>query len=245
MSWLGSIGRFGLFCLAFFRASAGRAPPLGATIEQAYRVGVQSLPVLMLISTFVGTNLSIQGYNAFQPIGGQGLVGMFVALAGVRELAPIISASIIAAKAGTEMASQIAVMRVRDQIDALEVMAVSPHWFLITPRLLGIVIVMPALTMLSTFVMVAASYAAAVWQLDLNGATFLEFLLLASAPMDLVISLCKALCFGALICMISCFNGFFSEGGAEGVGAATNRAVVMSAVLCVILNYFISEAVYG
>ena len=116
MSWLVSIGRFTGFCLEFARASMFRAPPRGHTVEEAYRIGVKSLPVLLVISIFVGTNLALQGYHAFVPLGGQRLVGMFVALAGVREMAPILAAAMVAAKAGTEMASQLAVMRTREQI---------------------------------------------------------------------------------------------------------------------------------
>ncbi|MCB9759207.1 MAG: ABC transporter permease [Alphaproteobacteria bacterium] len=242
---LEAIGRFGLFCLAFLRAALRRPPPVGQTFQHAYGIGVRSLPILVVIASFVGTNLALQGYNAFRPLGGQKLVGMFVALAGVRELAPIIAAAMIAAKAGTEMASQIAVMRIREQIDALEVMAVNPYWYLITPRLLGIVVVMPALTAIATFVMVAASYLVAVYQLGLNGTQFMEFAVAAADPFDLLWGGIKAMIFAVIICMVSCYNGFNSEGGPEGVGAATNRAVVLSAVACVILNYFLSELVYG
>jgi phospholipid/cholesterol/gamma-HCH transport system permease protein len=212
---------------------------------QAWSIGIRSLPILVIIGGFVGTNLAIQGYLAFHPIGGERMVGMFVALAGIRELAPIIAASMVAAKAGTEMASQLAVMRIQEQIDALEVMAVDPLWYLITPRLLGIVLVMPALTTISTFVMVGAAYTVSVYQLGLASADFIEFARQGMAPMDLVWCNLKALIFGVVICLVSCFNGFSSRPGPEGVGQATNSAVVTSAVVCVVLNYFISELVYG
>jgi len=243
--WLFSLGRFAFFCWDFLKAAVRQPPPPGATMLEAYRIGIRSMPILLIIAAFVGTNLSLQGYYAFKPLGGQRLVGMFVALAGVRELAPIIAASMIAAKAGTEMASQIAVMRIRDQIDALEVMAVNPHWYLITPRLLGIVLVMPALTTIAMYVMVAAAYIVGVYQLGLNGAEFLEFAVQAADTRDLFFGGLKAMIFGVIICMVSCYNGFYSGHGARGVGTATNTAVVTAAVTCVVLNYFISELVYG
>ncbi len=245
MKTLAAFGRFAFFCAAFVRAALRAPPPPGQTMTEAYRIGIRSLPILLVIAGFVGTNLSLQGYYAFKPLGGQRLVGMFVTLAGVRELAPIIAAAMIAAKAGTEMASQIAVMRIREQIDALEVMAVNPHWYLITPRLLGILLVMPALTTIAMYVMVAAAYAVAVLQLGLNGAEFLEFAVQAAAPVDLLYGGIKAMCFGVIICMVSCYCGFNSGRGPAGVGAATNTAVVTAAVACVVLNYFISEVVYG
>lgn len=97
---MASLGRFGLFMLRFTRESIRRPPPPGRTLAEAYAVGVAALPVLIIIAAFVGTNLAIQGYTAFQPIGGQRMVGLFVALTGVREFGPIIAASMVAAKSG-------------------------------------------------------------------------------------------------------------------------------------------------
>lgn len=242
---IADLGRFALFCGHYARVAARNPPSWARVVESTYAIGVRSLPILLVIAAFIGTNLSIQGYSAFEPLGGQRLVGMFVALAGVRELAPIIAASMVAAKAGTEMASQIAVMRIRQQIDALEVMAIQPHAYLITPRLLGIVLAMPALTALATCAMVGASYVVATAQLGLNGTTFLEHAATSIAPIDLVWGLIKAMLFGVLICLISCYQGFQSGAGPEGVGRATNRAVVLSAVSCVLLNYLLSEVFYG
>ncbi|MDP2309439.1 MAG: ABC transporter permease [Pseudomonadota bacterium] len=244
MSWLAAIGRFGAFCFAFGAANL-RLPPPGRTMEEAYRIGVQSLPVLLTISVFVGTNLSLQGYNAFTPLGGQRLVGMFVALAGVRELAPIIAAAMVAAKAGTEMASQIAVMRTRDQIDALEVMAVNPLWWLVTPRLLAIVLVMPALTVIAIFTTIAASWLVATAQLGLNGTEFLDLVRTSIDARDLIACEIKGMLFGVVICLVSCYCGFTSGKGPEGVGQATNAAVVISSVTCVSLNFLISQVLYG
>lgn len=245
MTPLATLGQFGLFVAAVGRASFTHPPPVGRAIEEAYAIGVRSLPILLVISFFVGTNLSLQGYNAFVPIGGQRLVGMFVALAGVRELAPIMVGALVAAKAGTEMASQIAVMRIREQIDALEVMAVNPHWFLVTPRFVGILVVLPALTVLSTFTMLFSAWSVAVLQLGLNSAVFLDYVVQTTGPADLLFGALKSLVFGTVICLVSCFFGFTSSPGPTGVGHATNLAVVVSAVTCVVLNYGLSELLYG
>jgi phospholipid/cholesterol/gamma-HCH transport system permease protein len=242
---LATIGRFAIFCATFARAATRRPPPPGQSLAEAYRIGIRSLPILVIIAGFVGTNLSLQGYFAFKPLGGQRLVGMFVTLAGLRELAPIIAAAMIAAKAGTEIASQIAVMRIQEQIDALEVMAVNPHWYLITPRLLGILLVMPAVTTIATYVMMLTAYLVAVHQLGLNGGEFLSYAIDAAEPRDLLIGGIKAVVYAAVICMVSCYCGFHSESGPRGVGEATNKAVVTAAVTCVILNYFLSELLYG
>lgn len=245
MNALLQIGRFGLFVGTVLRATATNKPPIAASIEEAFRIGVRSLPILIIISTFVGTNLALQGYNAFKPLGGQSLVGMFVALAGVREMAPIMVASMVSAKAGTEMASQIAVMRIREQIDALEVMAVNPHWYLVTPRFAGIILVIPALTILSVFTLLVSSYLVAVYQLGLNGEEFLSFVKQTMTPWDFVYTSIKSVVFGAIICLVSCYYGFTSAPGAVGVGAATNSSVVVSAVLCASLNFLLSQLLYG
>ncbi len=245
MAFVAACGRFGLFLAAFVNASWRRPPPPGQVLNEAYRIGVRSLPVLVIIAVFVGTNLALQGYKAFAPLGGQRLVGMFVATAGIREMAPVIAAAMIAAKAGTEMASQIAVMRIREQIDALEVMAVDPLWYLILPRLLGIMLVLPALTIVAIFVTLASSYLVTIWQLNLSGAVFVEFAREAISGIDFIYCMIKGLAFGIIIALVSCFFGFNAGNGPEGVGRATNGAVVTVSVVVVFLNYLLSEVFYG
>lgn len=242
---LAGFGRFGLFVARALSACVLHPPSWGRVVEEMHRIGVRSLPILVIISTFVGTNLALQGYNAFLPLGGQSLVGMFVALAGVREMAPIMVAAMVASKAGTEMASQIAVMRIREQIDALEVMAVDPYGYLVVPRLIGILLTIPALALISTATLLTASYAVARWQLGLNGQEFLSLAAQSTRPIDLAFTMVKALVFGGTICLVSCWYGFTSQPGPAGVGRATNLAVVVSAVVCALLNYLLSQVMYG
>jgi len=238
------LGRIGIFIGTTIRNSVGRRLPLAATFEQAWSIGIRSLPILIIISFFVGTNLALQGYSAFKPLGGQRLLGMFVALAGVRELAPIMVAAMVAAKAGTEMASQLAVMRIREQIDALEVMAIDPYWYLVTPRFLGIVLVLPALTVISIATLMGSAWLVAVHQLGQSSHEFTSLLLRTTTGKDLAVCSLKAVFFGSFICTVSCYFGFHSKPGPQGVGNATNAAVVVSAIACAIVNYFISEVMY-
>lgn len=242
---LDQLGAFGLFVAKAADSSLRHPPALGDVIHESWRIGWRALPILVTISFFVGTNLALQGYVAFQPMGGQALLGMFVALAGVRELAPIMVAAMVAAKAGTEMASQIAVMRTKQQIDALEVMAVDPYAWLVAPRFLGIVLVLPALTVVSIFTLIASAWMVTVHQLGENGVHFLSLVAETTSGLDLVVCAVKAALFGVTICLVSCFYGFTSQPGPKGVGAATNAAVVVSAVACAIANYLVSQAVYG
>ncbi len=242
---LATIGRFGLFGARVARATLTHRPPVARSMEEAYRIGVRSLPILLVISAFVGTNLCLQGHAAFQELGGQSLVGSFVAMAGVREMAPIMVAAMVAAKAGTEMASQLAVMRIREQIDALEVMAIDPYAHLVTPRFLGIAAVLPPLTIISIFTLVVSGWAVGVYQLGLDGDQFIHQATAAVEAADLWRSGVKAVVFSTVICLVSTFTGFYSSPGPDGVGRATNAAVVASAVICAILNYLLSEAMYG
>jgi phospholipid/cholesterol/gamma-HCH transport system permease protein len=242
---LATLGDVALFSFALIRAITMHGVSGAAVMEEAYRIGIKSLTILIVLNFFIGSNLAIQGYNAFLPLGGQRLVGLFVALAGVRELAPIIAASMVAAKAGTEMASQLGVMRITQQLDALEVMAISPLAHVVAPRLLGILLVMPALVLIAIATTLASGYLTSVYQLGLSGQTFLELAGQGIHGMDAVYAIIKAWVFGLLICVLSCYNGFNCPSGPEGVGKATNRAVVSSAVAVVIANYFLSELLYG
>ncbi len=242
---LSTVGRLGTFVGRTMLSTLRHPLPVRRTLEEAWKIGIKSLPILLIISFFVGTNLAVQGYQAFKPIGGQRLIGMFVALAGVRELAPIMVAAMVAAKAGTEMASQLAVMRIREQIDALEVMALDTYWFLVTPRLLGITLVLPALTVISVSTLLASAWLAAVYQLDQPSHEFIQLASETTTGRDLIVCGIKSIFFGTFICTISCFFGYTSKPGPAGVGSATNAAVVASAVCCAIVNYLISEVMYA
>lgn len=242
LAWM---GRFVLYCVALTRALIQHRCPPSRVIEEAYRIGVQSLPVLLTINIFIGSILVIQGYTSFSKLGGQHLVGMFVALAGVREAAPLLAATMVAAKAGTEMASQIAVMNTREQIDALEVMAVNPYSFLVGPRLLGILLVMPALTVVAITVTVLAGLFVAHFQLGLDSTQFLMLVQQNITGRDLWIAEIKALVFGLIICLVSTFCGFTSVRGPKGVGQATNASVVIASVVCTSFNYLVSQVFYA
>jgi phospholipid/cholesterol/gamma-HCH transport system permease protein len=242
---LRALGDWTLFVRDCARASLRHGVYPREIFRHAHNIGVKSLPILAIISIFVGTNVALQGHRAFQPLGGGKLVGLFVALAGVRELAPVITAAMVAAKAGTEMASQIGVMRIREQLDALEVMAINSRAYLVAPRMLGILLVLPALTILSILMMLLSGYAVSVFQLGLNGHEFVQHVSEGIGPIDFLYGVFKSLFFGTIICTVSCWYGFNCGDGPEGVGRATNGAVVTSAVVCVSLNYFLSEILYG
>ncbi len=242
---LALIGRWGIFCARAARAAVAPPPPLRWILEEAYRIGVGSVFIVCAVAAFIGGTIALQGYHAFKEFGGEGLVGIFVALACVREMGPIVAGSMVAAKAGTAMAASIAAMRVKGQIDAMEAMAVDPYRALVAPRVAAALVALPLLVLFADFFTVLAGYLVAVHQLGVNGGAFMENVRAHAGTTDVLYGMAKGAVFAVMISTLCCFHGFFSEPGPEGVGKATNRAVVSVCVACIILNYLLSEMMYG
>ncbi len=240
-----SVGRYGLFCFDCASSCWRHGVRWDRVMAEASKLGVRSAGVLIVMAIFVGTNLAIQGHAAFSALGASSLVGMFVALAGVREVCPLLAGTMVAAKAGTEMTAQLAVMRTKEQIDALEVMAVDPRSELVVPPLLGIMIALPALTVLSIAVALISSVMVAVWQLGLEYGAYVDWLVSNITLFDLVAATLKATVFAVVIATVSGWFGFFSERGPIGVGSATNKAVVVMCIVCISLNFFLTTVLYG
>lgn len=242
---LAEVGGWGIFSARTMRWAFGSPPLVANVLEEAYRIGVQSLFIVCAIAAFIGANIALQGYYVFKEFGGQNLVGIFVALTCVREMGPIVAGSMVAAKAGTAMAASIATMRVKGQVDALEVMAVNPYRYLIVPRLVAALIALPILVVFADFFTVAAAYCVSVFQLGISPGVFMENVAGYTAMSDVFYGMVKGMVFAVLICLLSCYQGYYSEPGPEGVGRATNRAVVSVCVVCIIMNYLLSELMYG
>lgn len=214
-------------------------------LDELAAIGTSSLPVVVITAAFAGTVLAVQGYQTFRQFGAQDMVGLFVALAGVRELAPILAAAMVAAKAGSAITSDLAAMKNGQQIDALEIMAVDPIERLVTPKLIAALIALPALTVISDFFTVVASGLVAVYQLGVEPAWFLAGVENWVGPRDIFKGLIKAVVFALCIWGTSCWQGFAAGPGPEGVGRATNRAIVIEVLLCLILNVFLTAWLYS
>jgi len=240
-----SVGRYGLFCSDCAVSAWRHGVRWDRVMFETSKLGVRSLGVLATMAIFVGTNLAIQGHAAFAALGAQSLVGMFVALAGVREVCPLLAGTMVAAKAGTEMTAQLAVMRTKEQIDALEVMAIDPRAELVVPPLLGIMIALPALTIISIAIALASSVAVAVLQLGMEYGDYVDWLVRNITLFDLLAAMLKAVVFAVVIATVSGWFGFFSDRGPIGVGTATNKAVVVMCIVCITLNFFLTAVLYG
>jgi phospholipid/cholesterol/gamma-HCH transport system permease protein len=213
--------------------------------EQMIAVGIKSLPVVFITAIFTGMVLALQTYTGFKRFGAEGLVGSVVGLSMTREMGPVLTALIVAGRAGAAMAAELGTMRVTEQIDALETLATDPVKYLVVPRFLAGVTMLPALAILTDIIGIFGGYMITVGLFDASPTSYWrrtwEFLQLS----DIYNGLIKALCFGAFISVISCYKGFYTSGGAEGVGEATTGAVVLSMMSILIGDYFLSAWLFG
>jgi phospholipid/cholesterol/gamma-HCH transport system permease protein len=203
-------------------------------------VGANSLPVTMVTAAFTGMVLALQSYTAFKRFNAESLVGTVVALSVTRELGPVLTGLIVAARAGSAMAAELGTMRVTEQIDALYTLAVDPVEYLVSPRLLAGFIMLPILTALADIVGIIGGYFVSVCVLDANPVIYIRRTFDLLQYQDIYSGLFKAATFGIIISLIGCYQGFYTEGGAEGVGKATTGAVVVAYILIIMSNYILT-----
>ena len=214
-------------------------------ISQLYFVGVGSLFIVMLTGLFAGAVFALQSAYAFSLFGAEGLVGSTVALALTRELAPVFSGLMVAGRTGSAMATELGTMRVTEQVDALSTMAVNPVQYLVTPRLLAAILMLPLLTLLFEAVGIAACYVISVKLLGIDAGTFWGKMRWYVDPDDIYVGLFKAAIFGMILGLVGCYKGFAAHGGAKGVGMATTQAVVVSSIGILVADYFITLALFS
>ena len=203
-------------------------------------IGVQSLFIISLTGTFSGMVFALQTVYGFRRFGAEGMVGGVVALSLTREISPVFASLMVTSRAGSAMAAELGNMRVTEQIDAIATMGVSPVQYLIVPRVVASVLMLPCLCMLFTIVGMVGAYGVAVGWLGVDPGIFIDRVRNLVEPRDLYMGVIKSAVNGFLIALISCKQGFYASGGAKGVGIATTRAVVQSAVAILIANYVIT-----
>lgn len=206
-------------------------------------IGNKSLAIIALSGLFTGMALAYQIYLGFKLVNAATLVGPTVALGITRELGPVLTGLIVAARAGGAMAARLGTMRVTEQIDALEVMGVNPIQYLVSPRLFAAVFVMPLLTGVFDFVAMFGSWLICIRLLEMDEAAYWERTALWLEPYHIFEGLFKAAVFGLFFAVICAHRGYTTKGGAEGVGNATNRGVVLSMVMVIVLDFFITNMI--
>jgi phospholipid/cholesterol/gamma-HCH transport system permease protein len=238
------VGRISLFLLE--TAQGCVTPPLRwrLALRQMEFVGVRSLSIVILTGTFTGMVLAIQSFYGFRKFGAEGLVGTTVALSMTRELGPVLTSLMVTARAGSAMAAELGTMRVTEQIDGLTVMAVDPIRYLVVPRILASLAMVPILCLVSNFVGIIGGYFVGVKLLGVNSGVYISNTIKYVELSDIYNGLVKAVCFGLILSIIGCYKGFHTTGGAQGVGRATTEAVVLSSVLILINDYFLTAIMF-
>lgn len=237
------IGQIGIFFYRTMRVSIQRPYRMSELMRHMEFIGNQSVFIITLTGLFTGLALSFQIYLGFKLFNAVNMVGPTVALGITRELGPVLTGLIVAARAGGAMAARLGTMRVSEQIDALDVMGINTRQYLIAPRIYAAVFCMPLLTAVFDFVAMVGTYLLCVKLLELDEAIFWEKIAAILDPRHINEGLFKSTVFGLIFAVICSYRGFFTSGGAKGVGEATNQGVVQSMVMIIIMDYFLTNVI--
>lgn len=231
-------GRFGQFVGEFGSslADVGTWGPL--LLNQMKRLGVDSIPIALFLAAFTGIVLALQASYTFTGAIPLYFVGVLVGKTMILELGPVLTGLALAGRVGANIAAQLGTMRVSEQIDALETLAYNPVAYLVVPRVLSGVLMFPVIVIFANAVGIGAGWITAINLLDMSTQEFVRGLRLFYEPFDVTYSMIKTTSFGFLITMVGCFQGFTTTGGAEGVGVATTRSVVISSMLILVFDAF-------
>jgi phospholipid/cholesterol/gamma-HCH transport system permease protein len=238
LSYVGSLamlaGRSAYF--TFIGPFTGKPVRAQRAVSQAMEVGVRALPILSLITFFIGMILALQAGYEMRRFGAMSYVASAVALSMTRELGPLITAVIVIGRSGSAFAAEIGTMKVTEEIDALETMAVSPVSFLVAPKFIAMILMLPCLTIWANFMGILGGSLFGVWQADFTFTRYIVASLNALYLRDVTTGLAKSFMFGITITAVGCQEGFNTDGGAEQVGRSTTKAVVMSIFLVILVD---------
>jgi phospholipid/cholesterol/gamma-HCH transport system permease protein len=213
-------------------------------LRQMVKVGVDSVPVVLLTALFTGMVLALQTFSVLSRFKAESFVGSLVALSMVRELSSVLSGLIVSGRAGSAMGAELGTMRVTEQIDALEVMATDPVHYLVVPRVWASTIMLPLLVILGNGVGIMGGYIVAVVLMGANPVSYLDKSFQYMDSRDLFSGVIKAAVFGFLLAAIGCQQGFYTTGGAEGVGKSTTAAVVVASIAILISDFFLTRLLF-
>jgi phospholipid/cholesterol/gamma-HCH transport system permease protein len=237
----GTLGKFVLFLLSalLYALTPPYKPRL--LIRQLRTIGAESSFLVGLIGLFTGMVLGLQGYNTLHRFGSEGALGSVVALVLVRELGPVLAALMVTARAGSAMAAEIGAMQATEQVDALTVMAINPVQYLVSPRVLAGVISLPLLTCMFDVIGIWGGYAVGVGLMGAPSGPFFNGIARNLHSHDIAIGFYKALVFGVVVMWVCCYKGYHAARMATGVSRATTDAVVLSSVLILAWDYFMTS----
>lgn len=225
-----------IFYWLFFGPFRGKPVRLSAVFHQMVRIGVQAFPMTALTSFSIGLTLAMQGAQELARMGASSYVPNLVAVTILRELGPLLVGVVVIGRSGSAVTAELGTMKVGEEIEALEVMAINPVRFLVVPRFLAMLVMLPVLTVFGNYIGMAGGWTICHFALDMSTAGYILRLLEAGQPMDLFSGIIKSFVFAWLIILISCQSGLGVSGGAEGVGQATTSSVVTSILAMLVAN---------
>ena len=245
LDFLAAVGRLALFVWA---AIGGILRPPFYTkmlLKQLVELGYYSLPVVGMTALFTGAALALQTYSGFSRFNAESSVAIVVVLAITRELGPVMAGLMVAGRIGASYAAEIGTMRVTEQIDALTTLSTDPYKYLVLPRLLAGLTMLPVLVLVGDILGVFGGYLVSVHKLHFAPMPYLKSTAQYLESKDVISGLIKASVFGFIVSLMGCFHGFHSKGGAQGVGSATTHAVVSASILILLSNYVLTALLFG
>ena len=213
-------------------------------LRQMVRVGVDSIPVVFLTTMFTGMVMALQTYNGFHRVHAENFVGSVVALALLRELSPVLVALMVTGRVGSSMAAEIGTMRVTEQLDALEALATDPVQYLFVPRVIAGIVMLPLLTILGDALGVGGGYLVGVKLMGANPVVYEQNTYQFLTMNDVWSGLIKSAFFGLILTLTGCVRGYYTKGGAEGVGRATTAAVVSASLIILLADFFLTKMLF-
>jgi len=241
-------GRFTRFCgvtFTWFFRGAGRWSRPSLLMPQLYDVGTRSAPVVMLLGGFMGMVLSVELFDQFVTFGQETRMGGVINIAVVRHIGPVLAAVMLAGRVGCSVSAELGTMRVTEQIDALRAMGADPYAYLVLPRVVACVLMIPLLTIFSDILGVIGGYAVTVQGFGVNPSEYWQFSAAFITGYDIFTGVMKSVIFGLAIGLISCYKGFHCQPGAAGVGRAATDSFVTSFVAIIISNFFLANFLKG
>ena len=245
MQWLATLGRFGLFAGGVTRRLFHPSWRLGDFTQQLYLVTTRCLFPVIAVTLPFGMVIALQGLQIFAMFGSEHLLASLVSVTVIRELSPVLASVLVAAQGGSAFAAELGSMRIKEEIDATEVMAVDGIAYHVVPRVLAVTLACPMLDLVGSIAGITGAFITAVLFRGEQAGVFMAQLWAFTEPSDLWGSLLKTAIFGVIIGLISCYQGYYASGGAAGVGKAVNETVVYSVLAFIAANYFLTTALFG
>lgn len=241
LKFCSNIGDFFLFFIRFCKTAVSTKPKIEKCIEHVDRIGVRSLGIIILTGSFAGMVFALQTYIGFQRVGGEQYIGAVVALGMIRELGPVLTGLMTVGRAGSAITAELGTMEITEQIDALKTLRINTIQYLVVPRIVASVIALPLLAIFSMIFGIIGGYIICVHVLGLNAEDYHSSIRAYVELSDVTGGLIKSSFFGLILGSVATYKGFFTTGGARGVGSATTQSVVTSSILILATNYFLTK----